>query len=258
MKLLNRMAYVTGAASGNGAAMARQFAAEGAAVALADVQIEAAEQLAASIRDGGGRAIAIEHDVGDERAWAAGLDRAIGELGPLRIMVNNAGVAGNGAPFEDETLENWRRVQRINLDGVFLGCREAVRRMKGGAPGSIINISSILGLVGAGRASAYSASKGGVRLLTKSLALYCQRQGYPIRVNSVHPGYIRTPMVEGQVDRLGSEAYGQLQQEILAATPMGRMGVADEVATTVVFLASDDASFMTGSELVVDGGYTAR
>ena len=257
MKLDNRMAYITGGASGNGAAMARAFAAEGAAVAVADVQSALAEEVAASIRATGARAIAIDHDVGDEAAWQEGLDRAVAELGPLRVLVNNAGI-GVGCDFEDETLENWRRVQRINLDGVFLGCREAVRRMKDQPSGSIVNISSVYGIVGAWRTAAYNASKGGVRLMTKSVALYCQHKGYPIRVNSVHPGFIDTPMISGQERHLGAEGFAAMRSQIIEATPMGRMGLADEVAAAALFLAGDDSSFMTGSELVVDGGFTAR
>jgi len=252
------MAYVTGAASGNGAAIAHAMAREGAAVAVADVQIEAAEAVAESIRASGGLALAIAHDVADEQAWPRGLDAAQAQLGPLRVLVNNAGVGGSGLDFENETLEAWRRVQAVNLDGVFLGCREAVRRMKGGEPGSIINISSIFGIVGYAGTHAYCASKGGVRLLSKSLALYCERNRYPIRVNSVHPGLIKTAMTDGPADGSRAEAFEAFRQQMTADTPMARIGAPDEIASAVVFLASDDASFMTGSELVVDGGYLAH
>lgn len=259
MRLSDRMAYVTGAASGNGAAIARALAAEGAAVAVADVSSDAAEAVAASIRAAGGRALALDHDVGDEAAWRRCVDAAVQALGPLRVMVNNAGIA-SAVEFEDETLENWRNVQRVNLDGVFLGTREAVRRMKSvDAPSSIVNISSVYGQVGAPMTAAYNASKGGVRLLTKSVALYCEQKRYPIRVNSVHPGYIRTPMIEeGVTRRFGAARHAEMLARMKATTPMGRLGEAGEVAAAVLFLASDDASFMTGSELTVDGGFTAQ
>ncbi|MEZ5650413.1 MAG: glucose 1-dehydrogenase [Burkholderiaceae bacterium] len=258
MKLRDRMAYVTGAASGNGAAAARALAAQGAAVAVADVQTDAAEAVAADIRAVGGRALAISHDVADEGSWREGIERAVEALGPLRILVNNAGVGGSGLDFEDETLDAWRRVQAVNLDGVFLGCREAVRRMKEGPPASIVNISSVFGIVGYAGTHAYCASKGGVRLLTKSLALYCQRQAYPIRVNSIHPGLVKTAMTDGPADGSRAQAFEGFRRQMIANTPMARIGVPEEIASAVVFLASDDASFMTGSELVVDGGLIAH
>ncbi|MEZ5739382.1 MAG: glucose 1-dehydrogenase [Burkholderiaceae bacterium] len=257
MKLRDRHVFITGAGTGNGAAMARLMAAEGARVAVADIDEASANEVAEAIRAAGGQAIALVQDAAEEAAWDDAIECAIGAFGALRGLVNNAGIARIG-DIEHETLAGWRTVQRINLDGVFLGTRAAVRAMRAGEGGSIVNVSSIYGLVGGPRAVAYNASKGGVCLLSKSAALYCQEAGYRIRVNSLHPGYVRTPMIEGLKATLGEQNYKQMQATIRASTPMGRLAEADEIAKAALFLISDDSSYMTGSELVVDGGFTAR
>ena len=186
--------------------------------------------------------------------------KSIAEYGKLDVLVNNAGISGAGlGVFEDQSFENWRKVLSINLDGVFLGTQRAVIAMKDSGGGSIVNISSVMGLVG-GAGAAYNASKGGVRLLTKSVAVHCGTMGYNIRVNSVHPGYIWTPMVSGIVDVAPPEANlteDGLKAMLIEKHPIGRLGVPEDIARGVLFLASDDSAFMTGSELVIDGGYTA-
>ena len=179
--------------------------------------------------------------------------------------MNNAGIAPKGGPIEDLSLEDWRHVTAIDLDSVFLGCKYAIRAMKQNASesgGSIINISSIMGLVGQANAAAYNAAKGGVRLLTKVAALECAEAGYGIRVNSVHPGFVDTPLVRNAVSdgvvagRMGSE--NEAFELLTMLHPIGRLGVPRDIANAILFLASEESAFMTGAELVVDGGYTAR
>lgn len=168
-------------------------------------------------------------------------------------MVNNAGIA-LGKTVEDTTLAEWRKVQEINLDGVFLGTKYGIEALRKSGGGSIVNLSSIEGLVGDPGLAAYNASKGGVRIFTKSAALHCAQAGYGIRINSVHPGYIWTPMVAGLADSEQTEKY----QRLVSLHPIGHLGEADDIAYGILYLASDESKFMTGSELVIDGGYTAQ
>ena len=184
------------------------------------------------------------------------VDEILERHGHLDVLVNNAGI-GVMATIEQETLEGWRRTQAVNMEGVFLGTREAVRAMKERG-GSIINISSIEGIIGEPLVPAYNASKGGVRIFTKSVALHCAQQGYRIRVNSIHPGYIGTPLVANAMGALPPDEAFALQQELISRIPLGRLGDPQEIANGVLFLASDESSYMTGSELDIDGGYTAR
>lgn len=257
-KLENKTAIVTGAGSGLGAASSELLATQGARLIVTDIDGEAAEQTARVIEQRGGKAIAITQDVVDQQSWTDVVETAISTFGKLDVLVNNAGVTGAGAgPLEDVSFESWRQVMNINLDAVFLGCQAAIKAMKEGDGGSIINISSVMGIVG-GAGAAYNASKGGVRLLTKSVAVYCGNNDYNIRCNSIHPGYIWTPMVRNLVefvDEIKDE--DALMQMLVDKHPIGRLGVAEDIANGVLFLASDDSSFMTGSELVIDGGYTA-
>lgn len=254
-RLKGRVAVVTGAARGIGEATSRLLASEGAMVVLTDRDQEAGERATESIRSGGGQVTFMRHDVVSEDEWAAVMEHTYGTFGALDVLVNNAGVALKGS-VEETSLEQWRNVMAVNLDGVFLGTRAAIGLMKNHDGGSIVNLSSIEGLVGDPQLAAYNASKGGVRLFTKSAALHCARSGYRIRVNSVHPGYIRTPMVEeylraqGDLDA-GLRALDQLH-------PVGHIGQPEDVAHGIAYLASDDARFVTGSELVIDGGYTAQ
>ena len=256
-RVANKIAIVTGAALGLGAASARMLAREGATVVLTDLKNHEGEAVAAAITADGGRALFLHHDVGSEEDWKAVIQQTVAQFGRLDVLVNNAGV-GVGAPPEEQSLEQWRWLMRINLDGVFLGTKHAILAMKKHPPkgGSIINLSSIEGLVGDPNLGAYNASKGGVRLYTKSVALYCAKSGLNIRVNSIHPGYIWTPMVESYLREHGDVAEGR--KAVDAMHPIGHMGEPDDIAYGVVYLASDESKFVTGAELVIDGGYTAQ
>lgn len=248
-KLENQVAVVTGGARGIGNATCRALAREGAAIIVTDLIVEEGEALAASLSADGHKAVFWRQDVTSEAEW----DKifAARPLGPIDILVNNAGIGIPGS-IEDQSFADWRRTMSVNLDAVFLGTRAAVRHMKERG-GAIVNVCSIEGNVGNPHVPAYNASKGGVRLLTKSAALHCARSGYPVRINSLHPGYVATPLVENALPDLPRD----FAAKALERTPMGRFGETDEIARTIVFLASEDASYMTGAELVVDGGYTA-
>lgn len=261
-RLDGKVAIVTGAAKGIGASTCALLAAEGAAVVCSDVDVDAGEKIADAIQNDGGRATFVEHDVTDEAAWERTVAAAISGFGQLDILVNNAGVAPTGETIEDLPLASWSQIIAIDLDSVFLGCKHAIRAMKVSGGGSIINISSIMGLVGQPGAAAYNAAKGGVRLLTKVAALECADASYGIRVNSIHPGYIDTPLVrniveEGSISGQTGSANEALEM-LTMLHPIGRLGVPRDIANAILFLASEESAFMTGSELVVDGGYTAR
>lgn len=252
-RLDGKVALVTGAASGLGAETARRLAAEGAAVLLTDRDL-AGEDVAAAIVGEGGRAAFRLHDVTSHPDWAAAVHEAADRFGSLDVLVNNAGVAGGRHELLDHSHDAWRDILAINLDGVFLGMRHAGPIMAAQGRGSVINLSSILGKVGLPNAAAYCASKGGVTMLTKAAALEWAPLG--IRVNSVHPGFIETPMVANALHEAPDG--NEMRVALIAAHPLGRFGVPREIADAVVFLASDESSFMTGAELVVDGGYTAQ
>ncbi len=256
-RVQDKVALVTGASAGIGEACARLLAQEGAKVALSDINDEGGKAAAASIRQSGGTAEYLHHDVADETAWERVITQTLERFGRLDILVNNAGV-GKGGPPEEQTLADWRWLMSINLDSVFLGTKHALLAMKRNAPpgGSIINLSSIEGIVGDPNLGAYNASKGGVRLYTKSVALYAAKTGLNIRVNSVHPGYIWTPMVEHYLAEHGDVAEGRAALEALH--PIGRIGEPNDIAYGVLYLASDESKFVTGAELVIDGGYTAQ
>ena len=249
-RLAGKTALVTGAAGGIGAATARLFAREGARVAISDVDEARGSALARELGD----ALFLRHDVTDEEAWRRVVAEVVAWGGGLHVLVNNAGVMPALTPLEDTALAEWRRVVAVNLDGVFLGvkCAIPVMKQRGGA---IVNLSSIMGLVGAPIVGAYGASKGAVRMLTKSAAIECAHLKYPIRVNSVHPGYIDTEMTAAVAAPLGGE---RALARFAEATPLRRLGRADDIAAAILYLASDEAAFVTGAELVVDGGYTAR
>ncbi|QQD19013.1 SDR family oxidoreductase [Spongiibacter nanhainus] len=256
MDCTGKVVLVTGAASGIGAASCRALAARGAKIALSDIDVDTGEALVNELRESGAEAAFIPLDVRDEAQWRTAVDQVLAQFGALDGLVNNAGIAAI-CGIEEETLEGWRRTQDINTDAVFLGCREAVRVMKGRG-GSIVNVSSIEGIVGDPMLPAYNASKGAVRALTKSLALYCAENGTGIRVNSLHPGYVATPLVSGALDKLAAAEAEAFANRVVASIPMGRMAEADEIAEGVVFLISESSRYMTGSELIMDGGYTAR
>ena len=249
-RVAGKVVVITGAASGLGAESARRLAAEGARLVLTDLNAEAGAALAAEV---GEQTHFVPHDVTDEAAWAAVAAEAVSRFGGLQGLVNSAGVAG-GMPLLEMTYEDWRRVLSINLDGTFLGMRACAPAMLQGGGGSIVNLSSILGKVGQPGAAHYCASKGGVLMLTKAAALEWALAA--IRVNSVHPGYIDTPMVTGALQ--ASDNGNEMRDLIISRHPLGRLGRPREIADAVVFLISEESSFMTGAELVVDGGYTAQ
>lgn len=259
-RLASKVAIVTGAARGIGRACAEALAHHGARVLVTDLDGQGARAVAASIGDSArGRVL----DVREESHWAAAVAETTDAFGGLDVLVNNAGITGFMPPAgpqdpEHATLESWRAVHATNLEGVFLGCRHAIGAMKppAGRGGSIINISSRSGQVGIARAAAYASSKAGVRNHSKSVALYCAEMGYGIRCNSIHPGAILTPMWEpmlGQTPEQRSAAMAAITAEI----PLGRMGMPVDVAMMVVYLASEESSYLTGAELVIDGGILA-
>jgi 3(or 17)beta-hydroxysteroid dehydrogenase len=246
-----KIALVTGGASGIGRGCARRLAAEGATVMIADRDEAGGKAVATEL---GGKHAFVALDVTDEAGWSRAVADTVARFGRLDVLVNCAGIA----VFEDieqTSLADYRRVMAVNAEGTFLGCKAAVAAMKTTGGGSIINLSSVAGLIGVGDAPAYCASKGAVRLLTKSVALHAARKGYNIRCNSVHPSFIDTPMVDGVVD--ASKDPAKMRKNLERAAPLGRMGEVDDIAQLVVYLASDESRFMTGSELVVDGGLTA-
>lgn len=252
-RVANKVAIVTGAAMGIGRACAELLASEGAAVAITDREAAAGRELNDALLEAGCRSIFVEQDVSREDHWERVIADVLKAFGKIDILVNNAGVGWFG-DVEHTSLDDWHSLLRVNLDGVFLGIKHAIPSMRAAGGGSIINISSIEGLIGDPRLAAYNASKGAVRLLTKSAALYCARER--IRVNSVHPGYIVTPMVEHAL--ASSDNPAAMRQAIEALHPVGHMGQAVDVAYGVLYLASDESAFVTGSELVIDGGYTAQ
>jgi NAD(P)-dependent dehydrogenase (short-subunit alcohol dehydrogenase family) len=245
-----KVALITGGASGLGAESARRLAREGARIVLTDLATDAGTAVADEI---GGTALFLTQDVTDEARWGEVVDATLERFGRLDILVNSAGVGEGGEPILEATLEAWRRIVGINLEGTFLGVKAVAPTMAAAGRGSIINISSILGKVGLPGAAAYCASQGGVLMLTKSVALELAPLG--VRVNSVHPGFIETPMVLNAFRK--SENENEMRDTIISRHAMARLGVPREIADAIVFLASDESSFMTGAEMVVDGGYTA-
>ena len=250
-----KVALITGGRRGLGKASAIMLAREGAKVAISDRKDEGAQEVLDEITKAGGEAIFVLQDVSKEEDWKRAVDTVVKKFGKLDILVNNAGV-GVGKNIEETSLDEWRWVMSVNLDGVFLGTKYGIEAMKKSGGGSIINMSSIEGIVGDRRLAAYDASKGGVRILTKSAALHCAKAGYNIRVNTVHPGFIDTPMVAGFVKAQGDAAAAR--KALAALHPIGHLGEPNDVAYAVLYLASDESKFATGSELIIDGGFTAQ
>ncbi|MCX7061259.1 MAG: SDR family oxidoreductase [Nevskia sp.] len=253
-RVQGKVALVTGAAKGIGQACALLLAKEGAKVVVSDLDRAAGEAVAAKIVADGGEAQFIQQDVTDEASWPATIAATEARFGALHVLVNNAGIAIPGNAV-DCTLADWRKTLAVNLDAVFLGTKYAIPAMTG-KNGSIINISSIEGIIADPNLASYNASKGGVRIFTKSAALHCGKAGLKVRVNSVHPGYIWTPMVEDYIRSIGDVDKGRAALDALH--PIGHVGDAMDVAFGVLYLASDESKFVTGSELVIDGGYTAQ
>ncbi|MCU6707476.1 glucose 1-dehydrogenase [Paenibacillus sp. J5C_2022] len=248
-RLNEKVAIVTGAGSGMGLEEAKLLAQEGAKVVLTDINESNVMKAAADIRAGGGTAVAYKQDVASEEQWSTIVSEVIGKFGKIDILVNNAGISLATSMLET-TLEQWDKVIAINMTSVFLGMKHVIPHMMTSKQGSIINISSIAGLTGGSGAGAYTASKGGVRLLSKAAAVDYGK--FNIRVNSVHPGFITTPMSEHLIQN------EQMNQWFLSQTALPRVGEASEVAQAVLFLASDESSYITGAELAVDGGVTAK
>ncbi|ANF95645.1 glucose 1-dehydrogenase [Paenibacillus bovis] len=244
-RLEGKTALITGGASGIGLASGIRFAQEGANVVLTDITEARKEEIVSQVEAAGSKALFLKHDVTLEEDWQHVFEQAEETFGQVDIVMNNAGIGLQGN-VEETSYSDWKKVIDVNLNGVFLGTKYGVIHMKEHG-GSIINISSIEGLIGDPRIAAYNASKGGVRILTKSAALHAAP--YKIRVNSIHPGYINTPMIGEDPETL---------KYLISLHPMGHLGEAEDVANMALFLASDESKFSTGSEFVVDGGYTAQ
>ncbi|MGL6043299.1 MAG: glucose 1-dehydrogenase [Sandaracinobacteroides sp.] len=256
-RLQGKIALVTGAASGLGRCMSEHFAREGAKVLLTDIDSGGAAAAAAAI---GPATASFQHDVTSEQAWIAAIAEARRVFGGLHILVNNAGI-GTPGNVEQTSLADWRLVHAIDLDGVFLGCKHAIPLIREttrreGSRGSILNISSIAGVIASGRMAAYNSAKAGVRHLTKSVALHCAAGKDAITCNSVHPAFIDTPILDG------FQASGMTRDEVKAKLgrqiPLGQVGEPDDVALAAVYLCSDEAKFVTGAELYIDGGISAQ
>ena len=257
-RVTGKIALVSGAGSGLGDAIARLLAREGASVVLADINDAAGGRVLREIEDSGGSAMAAHLDVSREDDWVRAMDAVRQRFGRLDIAVNCAGLNVSRSFPSETTLEDWRRVLAVNLDGVFLGTKHALALMRENTPvkGSIINISSVMGLVAIPGIGPYCASKGGVRLYSKSVALSCAEQGLQVRVNTVHPGFIDTPLLRQGMAQMGDAAEAARVYDTLQ--PVGHLGEPDDIAYGVLYLASDESRFVTGAELVIDGGYTAR
>ncbi len=250
MRLEYKVALISGGARGQGAAEARLFAREGSKVVIGDILEDEGRQVEAEINELGGECVFVNLDVTSADAWQNAVDTAVNRFGKLDVLVNNAGIF-KLATVEETSAELWDEIMDINAKGVFLGTKCAIPEMRKAGGGSIINISSVAGLIGSSNSAAYGASKGAVRLFTKATAIQYAKEG--IRANSIHPGVIETPMTESNL--LGDE---EARRFSIARHPLGRVGQPEDVAYGALFLASDESSFMTGSELVIDGGLTAR
>jgi NAD(P)-dependent dehydrogenase (short-subunit alcohol dehydrogenase family) len=254
-RLAGKLALVTGAAQGLGAAIARQLVIEGARVLLTDRNEHGVKAVSEELSKefGGGITSFVRHDVTNENDWIDVIGFARDQLGGLSVVVNNAGIVLTGS-VEDFTLEKWHEGMSVNTDSVFLGAKHALTLMRELQPGSIINVSSIAGLIASHDFANYNASKAAVWLLTKSIALHCARQGWDIRCNSVHPAFVRTPILN---DLVGDRDEATVMAKLAKQVPLGRLGEPDDVAHAVVYLASDESRFMTGAELKLDGGISA-
>ena len=249
MRLQNKVALISGGAKGMGAVEAKLFAKEGAKVVIGDVLETEGKQIEAEINETGGECLFVPLDVTDENQWNEAVAATLGRFGKLDILINNTGIFRTSRVEETSSAE-WDQVMDINAKGVFLGAKAAIPAMREAGGGSIINLSSVAGLVGAAYSSAYSASKGAVRLFTKSTAIQYATDG--VRCNSIHPGVIQTDMTKEAI------ADSQFKAQRLDPTPLARLGQPEDVAYGALYLASDESSFVTGAELVIDGGWTAQ
>ena len=256
-RVAGKKALITGAAQGLGAAQAMMLAREGAQVLLADINADGAAAQASAINAalGDGTAFSIHLDVTSEDQWVAAVDFASETMQGLSVLVNNAGIGVRGN-IETCTLADWHRGFAVNVDSVFLGCQKALPLMKDSQPGSIINISSIAGLIASHTMPGYNASKAAVWMLSKSVALYCAKMDWDIRSNSVHPTFIDTPILDGMVTSTG-KSKEVIMDKLARQIPLKRVGQPDDIAHGVLYLASDESRFMTGAELKLDGGISA-
>ncbi len=248
-RLAGKVVVVTGGASGIGLAAVRRFVEHGATAIVADIDIAGATKIASE----SDRIVAMQLDVADDAQWATLFDDVVARFGKVDSLINSCGVFSM-KDIEAISLEEWSRTMSINVDGVFLGCRHAVRAMKAHG-GSIVNLSSVSGLIGGRNTVAYNASKGAVRLLTKSVALHCAHRQYGIRCNSVHPTFVETPMFDAALAT--SRDPERMRAALLSVVPLGRPAQAVEIADMLVYLISDESQFVTGAEFVIDGGMTA-
>jgi len=257
-RVAGKKALITGAAGGLGEAIARMLAREGASVAITDINAEAATEIAASINaDHQGRAFAYAQDVTDEQAWKEVLAQASADMGGLSVLVHNAGIGGSLSFLADSDLESWRRMQAINVESVMLGTKHALPYLQAGQPGSIVVISSIAGLLAAPGMGAYNASKAAVWLLSKTIALECAKAKMDVRCNSVHPAFIKTPILDPFIAMAGGDQ-DKAHERLTRGIPLGRIGDPDDVAYAVLYLASDESRFVTGAEIKIDGGLSAQ
>ena len=257
-RVAGKAALITGAAGGLGQAMARMLAREGAKVALTDINLDGVRALADEINaDRPGTAFAFVHDVTDEAQWTSVIEQAAGAMGGLSVLVNNAGIGGSLVWAEQDTLENWRKVQSINLESVMLGCKHALPHLRASGAGSIVNISSVAGLAAAPGMGAYNATKAAVWMYTKTVALEAAKAGWNVRCNSVHPVFIKTPILDPFVAVAGGDE-ATAHEKLARGIPLKRIGEPDDVAYCVLYLASDESKFVTGSEFKIDGGMLAQ
>ena len=257
-RVAGKAALITGAAGGLGQAMAWMLAREGARVAVTDTNLEGVRALAEAINAAHpGAAFAYGHDVTDEARWIAVIDEAAAALGGLSILVNNAGIGGELVWSEQDTLENWRRVQAVNLESIMLGCKHAMPHLRASGAASIVNISSVAGLAAAPGMGAYNATKAAVWMYSKTIALEAARASWNVRCNSVHPVFIKTPILDPFVALSGGDE-AAAHEKLARGIPLKRIGEPDDVAYCVLYLASDESKFVTGAEFKIDGGMLAQ
>lgn len=257
-RVAGKRALITGAAGGLGEAMAWMLARQGARVALTDVNLAGVTALAQAINaEVPGAAFAFAHDVTDEAQWISVIDQAVAAMGGLSILVNNAGIGGDLKFVETDTLENWRRVQAVNVESIMLGCKHAMPHLRAGAPASIVNISSVAGLAAAPGMGAYNATKAAVWMYTKTIALEAAKGDWNVRCNSVHPVFIKTPILDPFIAMAGGDE-AKAHERLTRGIPMKRIGEPDDVAYCVLYLASDESKFVTGAEFKIDGGMLAQ
>lgn len=251
-RVSGKKAFITGGGQGLGACFGKMLAAEGAKVVLTDINIDGAQETASAINaDFPGAASALRHDVTNADDWDAALAQADETMGGINVLINNAGIGSFGS-IETETYENWRRTQEIDVDAIFVGTQKAMPFLKASQPASIINISSVAGLIADGDFLAYNAAKAAVWMMSKSIGLHCARKGYDVRCNSVHPVFTRTPIIDPMVAAAGSE------ERLVRQIPMRRLGEPEDVGYCILYLASDESRYVTASEFKIDGGITAK